>query len=100
MSRPTREGTRRKHNTEQEETEMVKLVADVSNTAIPFIINDKGWDTKNRDKDSLRRLEKKIIRHLLIGYLQAEMERTREAKRGRIVKDPEEVKEFRQFIMV
>lgn len=106
MTGLTGEVTRRKQRIleqEQEETvdeiEMVKMVADVSNTAIPFIIHDRGWDAEKNYKDSLRRLEKKIIRHLLIGYLQAEMERTKEAKRGRIMKDPE-VKEFRQFIMV
>lgn len=78
------------------------MVADVSKTAIPFIIHDRGWDAGNKSnkKNSLRRLEKKIIRHLLIGYLHAEVQRAREAKRGRIMKDPEEVKEFRQFMMV
>ncbi|KAK3852975.1 hypothetical protein Pcinc_040458 [Petrolisthes cinctipes] len=82
------------------ETEMVKMVAYVSCTATPFIIRDKGWDAKNSDKEALRRLEKRIIRHLVIGYLQAEVERAREAKKGRLLKDPKEVKEFRQFVMV
>ncbi|KAK4295436.1 hypothetical protein Pmani_032006 [Petrolisthes manimaculis] len=82
------------------ETEMVKMVAYVSCTATPFIIRDKGWDAKNSDKEALRRLEKRIIRHLVIGYLQAEVERAKEATKGRLLKDPKEVKEFRQFVMV